>query len=326
MAATLNELAKVTPGAFEKAVLEDLLRQSKVLQMAPIQSVNSLKITTARWQTLPSVSTRAVDGSWSDSTGKLENTQESLFVYGGEINVDRVLELDKSVVESPLTTQTKMKIAALAAKTTTDFILGNHATDPYGIEGLKVRVANAPSRQTVDLGTSSGTVTLKALADAASEHTFIDGLHQLLHVIGATDTPGQCALYMNETTYLGVGRVLRRLGLLDTTQDNYGRVWKEFAGVKLVDIGLQGDQSTEIISNALYADAVGTEIYGVRWGGNDGFRVIQLAGTSPIPYDPAGNEMQSKPSKMRRIDWAIGLENRGKYAIGKLHGFKMAAS
>ena len=238
----------------------------------------------------------------------------SLNILGQYVRDGAALELDKSVVESPLTTQTKMKIAALAAKTTTDFILGNHATDPYGIEGLKVRVANAPSRQTVDLGTSSGTVTLKALADAASEHTFIDGLHQLLHVIGATDTPGQCALYMNETTYLGVGRVLRRLGLLDTTQDNYGRVWKEFAGVKLVDIGLQGDQSTEIISNALYADAVGTEIYGVRWGGNDGFRVIQLAGTSPIPYDQRATRCRASRARCGastgRSAWRIAVSTR----------------
>lgn len=326
MAVTLNELAKVQTNDFNKAVIEDLLRQSKIFQMAPIASVNGLKLTSTRWQTLPTTSTRAVNGSYSETTGVLENTQETLFIYGGEINVDRILEMDKTVIEAPLTTQTKMKVASLAAKVSNDFILGNHATDPNGFEGLKVRVANAPSRQTVDIASTADTTTLKILADAASEHKFVDGLHQLIHVCGAADSPGQSALYMNETTYLAVGKVLRRLGLLDTTQDNYGRIWKEFAGVKLVDIGLQADQSTEIIANNLYADGVGTEIYCVRWSGADGFRIIQLAGTSPVPYNPGGEELQTKPAKMLRIDWAIGLENRGKYAIGKLHGFKPAAA
>jgi flavin-binding protein dodecin len=326
MAVTLNELAKVQQNPLNKAVIMDLLRQSKVLQMAPIENVPGLKITSARWQTLPSSSTRAINGSYSETTGTLENVQETLHIYGGEINVDRVLSMDKTVVEDPLVTQTKMKVASIAAKFNTDFINNTHAIDPLGFVGLRERVANAPSRQTVNIEASAG-VTTKVLASSATENTFLDGLHELLHVIGGSEAPGQCAFFMNEKTYLGIGKVLRRLSLLDTTQDNYGRIWKQFAGVNLVDIGLQYDQSTEIISNTLFGDSVGTEIYGVRWEGDDGFRVIQLEGTSTDPYDPTVNgEMQTKPSKMRRIDWAIGLENKGKYAVGKLNGFKMAAT
>jgi hypothetical protein len=326
MSVTLNELAKVQQNPLNKAVIMDLLRQSKVLQMAPIETVPGLQITSARWQTLPTSSTRAINGSYSETTGTLENVKETLHIYGGEINVDRILMLDKTVVEDPLVTQTKMKVASIAAKFNYDFINNTHAVDPLGFVGLRERVANAPSRQTINLEASSN-VTLKVMNSSANELTFLDGLHELLHVIGANEDPANCALFMNEKSYLGIGKVLRRLSLLDTTQDSYGRTWKEFAGVKLVDIGLAYDQSTEIISNILYADSVGSEIYGVRWNGEDGFRIIQLEGTSTDPYDPTVNgEMQTKPSKMRRIDWAIGLENKGKYAIGKLNGFKMASS
>lgn len=327
MAVTLNELAKVQTDVLSKAVFEDTLRQNKVLQIATIEDVPGFKVSASRWQTLPASSTRAINGSWSDATGVLEQVAETVHIYGGEINVDRLLQLDKTVIEDPLTTQVKMKTASINAKFLTDFINGDHATDPLGFEGLRKRVANAASRQSVDLGTTPGTTTLKILTDSAAEHTFIDGLHELLHVIGANSSPGNCALYMNEKTFLAVGKVLRRVNLLNTAQDQYGRVWTEFAGVKLVDIGLQYDQSTEIISNTLYGDSVGTEIYGVRWGA-DAFRVIQLAGSSLAPYDPigAGSEMQTKPSVMRRIDWAVGLQNVGKYAIGKLYGFKPAAS
>lgn len=327
MASNLNELAKVTSNPLYKAVIQDLLRQSKVLQMAPIESVPGFKITTARWQTLPASSTRAINGSYTETEGGLlENVQETLHIYGGDITVDSLLSLDKTVIEDPMATQTKMKVASIAAKFNSDFINNTHAIDPLGFVGLRERVANAPTRQSVDLGT--GGTTLKILADAASEHAFIDGLHQLLHVIGAAEDPANSALFMNESTYLAVGKVLRRLSLLDTSKDQYDRVWKEFAGVKLVDIGLKYDQTTEIISSTLYADTVGTEIYGCRWNGDDGLHVIQLEGTSPEPKDPTGNnsELDTRPAKLRRIDWAIGLENRGKYAVGKLYGFKPAAS
>lgn len=325
MSVTLNELAKVQQNPLAKAVLMDLLRQSKIFQVAPIETVPGLKVTTARWQTLPTSSTRAINGSYTETTGLLDNVQETLHIYGGEINVDRILSLDKTVIEDPLVTQTKMKVASISAKFNYDFVNGDHAVDPLGFEGLRKRITNAPSRQSVDLGTNS--VTLKILADSASEHKFIDGLHELMNAIGADDNPGQCAFYMNRATKLAIGQVLRRVNLLNTAQDQYGRTWQEFGGVKLVDIGLSADQSTEIIASNLYADTVGTEIFGVRWEGDDGFRIIQLEGTSPEPYDPTGNgEMQTKPAKMRRIDWAIGLQNAGKYAIGKLYGFKPAAS
>jgi len=323
MAPTLSEIMKLKGDGqeMEKAVIADLLRNSKLLQLAPIKSVPGLKVTGTRWQTLPASGTRALNAAWTPSTGTVEQTSETLHIYGGEITVDYVATKDKTLVEDPLTIQTKMKVESMAYKFSTDFILGDHATDPFGFEGLRKRVSNLTSRMTVDLGTSSGTVTLKALADAASEHAFLDGLHQLVHVTGAN------ALLMNENTYLKFGAVLRRLGLLNTTQDNFGRKWDMFGDAKLVDVGLQADQSTEIISNALYADAVGSEIFGVRWGGDDGLAVIQLDGTSTDPRDPTnGAELQTTPAYMRRIDWVIGLRNAGRYAIGVMKGFKMAAS
>ena len=321
MAVTLNDLAMVSTNPLAKAVILDLLRQSKILQLVPIESVSALKATAVRWQTLPSVSTRALNGTYTESTGQLEQVPETLHIYGGEINVDRVATLDKSLVEDPMTTQTKMKVAAMAYKFNYDFVRGDHAVDPLGFEGLQKRVSNLPARMYIR---ASGTTdTLKILADAASEHAFVDKLHELVHVTGAN------ALLMNETVFLAIGRVLRRLNLLSQNQDNYGRVWTEFAGAKLVDVGLKADQTTEIIPLNETAEDAGTDstsIYGVRFDGEDGFRIIQLNGTSTDPYDPIGGEMQTKPARMRRIDWVIGLQNMGRYAIGRLYNFTPAAA
>jgi hypothetical protein len=147
--------------------------------------------------------------------------------------------MDKTVVEDPLVTQTKMKTAALAAAFNYDFINGDAAVNPDGFEGLKKRVSNQPARMTVDLGSDA----LKVLADSTNEHLFIDGLNELIYKTKAN------ALLMNEATYLGIGKVLRRLGLLDTTKDQYDRTWDTYMGAKLVDVGVKSDQSTEIITS-----------------------------------------------------------------------------
>lgn len=348
MALTLMEVLKVTQSRMGKAIMMDLLRQSPVLQMLPIKPIDAFELKETRWQTLPSVGTRAIGGTWTSSEGTLEQYATTVHAYGGDITVDRLLTMVNSQ-ENPLLTQTKMKTAALANKFNVDFIDGNHAVDPNGFEGLKQLVANAPSRMTINLE-SSGDV-LKVFASSTTEHTFIDGLHQLLHVLGASVSGDgrkdvNIALFMNEATYLGFSQVLRRLGLNKTITDAYDRAWDSFGPAKLVDIGLKADQTTEIISSTETAGDSGTDstsIYGVRFGGvpqttadgktevidDAGVQLLQLNGTGLEPYDPLnGGEggAGANPAFIRRIEWVIGLHQREKYSVARLKGFKMAAS
>jgi hypothetical protein len=59
---------------------------------------------------------------------------------------------------------------------------------------------------------------------------------------------------------------------------------------------------------------------------DDGLRMIQLSGTSLEPYDLPEPGSGSAPVISKRIDWAIGLTQSGKYSIARIKGFKMAAS
>lgn len=348
MALSLIEVLKVTQNRMGKAIMMDMLRQCPVLQMLPIHPIDAFELKETRWQTLPTVGTRAIGGTWTASEGTLEQYATTVHAYGGDIVVDRLLTKVNSQ-ENPLLTQTKMKTAALANKFNVDFIDGAHSTDPNGFEGLKQLVSNAPSRMTINLETAGD--TLKVLASTATEHSFIDGLHQLLHVLGASVSGDgrkdvNIALFMNEATYLGVSQVLRRLGLNKIVIDAYDRAWDSFGPAKLVDIGLKADQSTEIISSTETAGDAGldsTSIYGVRFGGipsptadgktevidDAGVQLLQLNGTGLEPYDPLnGGEggAAAVPAYVRRIEWVIGLHQRAKYSVARLKGFKMAAS
>lgn len=318
MAVTLNELLKNAQTTYGAKVVKDLIRQSNILAMVPIADVSGLTVRGLRWQSLPATGKRKLGGSYTEATGAKENVDETLFIYGGDIQIDRVITKVKNQFQSELDIQTQMLTESVARAFNFDFIAGDHGVDPDALEGLKKRVSNMPARTTITL--ESGGVTLDTLASAANENKFIDALHKAKKYLG-----GQVdAWFMNETSQIGIGQTLRRLALLDTTQDNYDRTWETFANGKLVDVGVKQDLSTEIITNTEGTDSLGTSIYACRMGDEEGLNVIQLKGTSPEPYDPlGGTEKESTPAYMRRVDWAVGLKNMTQnFSIVRVTGMK----
>lgn len=180
-----------------------------------------------------------------------------------------------------------------------------------------------PSRYTIDLASSGD--SLKVLADAASEHAFLDGIHKAQKFVeGATH------VFCNETSWLLLGRVARRLNLYQQITDALGRTWDTIGGLPFIDVGVKGDQSTEIITDTEDPGDGGNDsssLYVVRMDDDDGLTGIQLAGTSPVAYDPlTGGEMESQPAMLRRIDWPVGLYNLSNRCICRVKGFKQAAS
>ncbi len=326
MSVTLIDYFKQTNDPLAQGFIADLLRASDLMKICKFESVDGLKVTGARWQTLPSSGFRKIGEGYSESTGNAEDFSETLAILGGDVKVDKIITLAKNVTEDPLITQMKMKARSIAFTFNDNFINGNHAVDPDCFEGLKVRVGNMPARQTINMynvvDTSDACPILK---DSSHENYFIDCLHEAIkRVDGATH------ILCNETVYLGLGHLLRRLGLLDQTTDAYGKVWNTFAGVPLVDVGLKADKSTEIITNTEVctdSGADGTSLYVVRMDTDDGLHGIQLSGSSPTPYDPLkGAEMEGGPQFLRRIDWAVGLFNLSQYCICRVKEFRVATS
>jgi hypothetical protein len=330
MAITIADYAKQEQTALQKFILQNLLRYSDLMSLVPTKKVDSLTTVVTRWKNLPSVGHRQINGSYTESTGQTEQITEGVYAIGGEIKYDRVFKLVKNHIEDPAKTQAEMKIRSLAYTFNDELINGDHASDVNAPEGLNKRIASyLPARQSISV-----TAALDVTASAANMHTFIDKLHELVELAGLRNAPliipkkgdkqpaKSGALLMNRGTYLGVGRVLRRLGLLETTQDAYGREFKSFDGVPFVDVGLKSDQSTEIILDTYGAGGNQTRIFAVRFGGIDGFEVIQL--NTPEPYNPvkagegAGNT--TGPQMLDRIDWWMGFCGYGSYYAARLTG------
>ncbi len=329
MALTLADYSKQEVLPLKKYILENLLRYSDLMSLIPMKKVDSGTVIVTRWDTLPSVGYRQINGTYSEGTGTTNQVTEGVYALGGEIKYDRYYDLVKNHIEDPAKTQTEMKLKALAFQFNDNLVNGDHSVDVNAPEGINKRIASyLPSRQSLSIGTA-----FDVTASAANMHKFIDYLHDAVDLAGLRSAPmikpkkGNSqpaktgAILLNRAAYLGVGRVLRRLGLLDTTQDAYGRLFQSFAGVPMIDVGLKGDKSTEIITNTYGGSSNETRIFFVRFG-DDAFTGMQL--NSPEPYDPikagegAGNT--TGPQKLKRIDWWYGFSGMESYYASRITG------
>lgn len=323
MAVTLVEYFKLVNDPLKKGLIGDLLRYTPLLNVIPFVDVEGLQATGTRWQTIPSVAFRKIGGSYTESTGSTEEIVETLSVLGGDVYVDRQLTNTGGMIQDPLALQMQMKAKAVGFKFTDYFINGDQAVDPDGFEGLKKRISNMPSRQSISLATAGD--SLKVLASTANEHTFVDAIHQAnKYVDGATH------IFCNEDTWLGLGKVARRLNLYGQISDPLGKTWDAITNIPFMDIGLKSDKSTEIITNTEDPGDGGndsTSIYVVRLDPNDGLHGLQVAGKGMEVYDPLkGGEDPTAPRYIRRIDWPVGLFNLSQYCAVRISGFKMAAA
>jgi hypothetical protein len=324
MAVTLIDALKQSKEPLQKGFISDLLRfGGDVMSVVPLVDVNAMQVEGNRWQVLPSSGFRRLYGGYTESSGTTEEIQETLFLLGGDVKIDRVLNDAGNYIENPLVTQMQMKAKSVAFQFLYSLINGDNAVDPDSFEGMKKRVSNMPARMTINLSPGAGD-SLKVFANAENEHLFVDALHKALRRSRGTH------LIMNEDTLEGIGRLLRRLNLLDVTQDQYDREFDAFRGRPLLDIGLKSDMSTEIIASTEDPGDGGndsTSIYVPRFDDDEGLHAIQLSGKGMDVYDPLnGAEMEAGPQLLRRIDWPVGLFNLSKFCIVRICGFKMAAA
>jgi len=314
MAATLNDYAKQSKSPLKTAILENLLRYSDLLAILPFENVDALSSVVVRWQHLPTVGFRKINEGYGEASGQTDQIEESVKPFGGDVDVDRVFGLVKNVIQPVAVTQTNMKLKSIGYGFNDYFINGSPAYDVDGFYGLQYRVGTLPARQSFVLGTAG--TPFDVTADADSENAFLDGLHRLSKYVGGAD-----AFFMNENMWLGVGGVLRRLGLLDAGKDQFDREFSMFGKGKLIDIGVKADQVTDIITDTEDPGDGGddtTSVYAVKFGTDDGLAGIQLDELEAKWVGGDDHELEDKPVKRLRIDWVVGLAGFGSYYAARM--------
>lgn len=328
MAVTLAHVLKLEQRPLQAGIIKNLLRASPILEYIPFQDVNSLTSIAVRWTKLPSVAFRKINSGYTASEGDVDQIAESVYGFGGDIEIDRVYAKLGNMIQDPRALQIEMKSKAMALTFANYFVNGDHATDPDGFEGLKKRVANLPSRQTVNA--SGGTDILDPTASAANARKFIDKWEEASYKANQGDYQ---MILLNEQLLWGLGRVFRYLSvsggpLLDITKDQFDREIMTYKGARMIDAGLLADQSTEVITLTEDPGDGGndaTSAYFVPLNMENGVHGIQL-GPMEI-YDPLdGGEKESKPTQLIRVEWWCGLSGWGSYGPTRLKNIETPAS
>ena len=127
---------------------------------------------------------------------------------------------------------------------------------------------------------------------------------------------------MNQKTLLAMRALLRQEKLLDSTRDMFDRQIDMYAGARLIDIGVQENQITDIITNTEtttgVADGTGecTSIYAVKFGIGELTWGIQ---EYPIEVEDLG-QLQTAPKYRTRVDWPLGLATIDPRSVCRLYG------
>lgn len=326
-AITMAHVSKLETDPLKKMILQNLLRYGPLLEYLPFEDVQALRSAVTRWTALPTVAFRAINGEYTSSTGDVEQVYESVYVFGGEIEVDRIYKkIGPSLIQDPEQLQINMMNKAMAYKFMDYFINGDHGTDVNSFNGLKNRISNMPSRQLVNVTAAAGTA-LDPTASAGNARLFLDRWEQAAYRANGGDFN---VIICNEGLKWGYGRVLRYAGvsggpLLDTAKDQFDREILTYKGAPILDAGLKEDQTTEIILDTETAADAGTDAtsaYFVPFNDEHGIMGIQLSGgleTFPGKKDKSTVDVTT-------IEWGVGLAGYGSYGPTRLWNIEAPGS
>lgn len=319
-------------------LFQNLRRMNKIINLVPIVDVGSLVVSGQEWDTLPTMQWRDLNEQFTDDTGKTKPVEERLAILGGSFKSDVVYgKLSQRQYRDPVEQQFDFWNKAIDRGVTTNFFNGDIDTNPKGFNGIYKRMGlDFPSSQIISASGTTASLDVLTSADTAEE--FFAKLDEAMYTAGltgmlGTDGAAPGALFMNKATYLGIQRAAKMIDFSLDQLDLLGYWWKGYSNVPMVDVGLQYDQSTEIILNTYDPGDAGNDcsrIYCVRFSapdgdiespGADGLSLIQATG-----YEVLGPEQYAEYERWV-LQWILGMCHIGdNYCASVLEDFAMKDS
>ena len=316
MAITLTEAAKLSTTDLQKGVLETFVQTSPVLDRLPMLEIEGNAYAYNSEATLPGVEFRAVNGSYSESTGTVNQKSETLAILGGDADVDRFIQQTRSNLNDQRATQTAMKVKAISYKFQDTFINGDSSTDTNSFDGLKKRLTG---NQVIDAAPNGLNVVGSSNADI---HTFLDKLDELLAAVpGINGTNG--AIYANAKIIRKIASALRHVSLdAVLMEDIAGKRTIQWNGIPILDLGATAAASpVDILPlNETQGTANNaSSISAVKFGADEGDQAVTGLTNGGVQVEDLG-QLQSKPAYRTRIEFYCGLAVFGGKAAARLKG------
>ncbi len=228
-------------GQYKKAgVIKTFVDTSPLLAAMPMLPIMGNSFAWTRQVALGSAGTRAVNGSFSESAGTVENRSVGLKIIGGDLDVDQFLLATHGPEHRAIQEQAK---AALIAQTISWQIIkgsvtaaGGATADANGIDGLQVRYGGGfGSTAVVDGGENAAQILANSGASDALS------LRDLDTAIQATENPTH--LLMAKKMRVNITAKLRGAASLATSRDEYGRIVTTYNGIPIIDADVLGTVS-----------------------------------------------------------------------------------
>ena len=310
MAMTLVESAELSQDKLQRGIIEELIKESPLMARYEFIDLvgNALAINREDPDNPPSVAFRAVDGVWTETTGKTTQVTFPLKILGGDCDVDNFLQQTRSNVNDLMAAQVKMKTKQMAHTFEDTCIYGN-ATGTNEYDGYHTWCSLAAlAGQCFHAGAGgAGDVLTLALLDEA-----VDSV-----VAGKPDF-----ILMNKTIRRRLTAYLRANGSFETARDDFGNqnmVWGDIP-ILTTDWLVQ----TEQIVGGVYDNKVGdvcSSVFIVHLGELEGVAGLQNGGIETEVWD----KLEVKDASRTRIKWYVSQVLYATKSIARIDGITDAA-
>lgn len=321
------------------AVVDLTIQECNPAAQLEWKTIGTVEVRHRRSNSIPTVTFRQGRGAGFGGINGVtyDSVTDAVWQLAVRVEIDKIDYMDRN---APDTIEERMRLAVKGMSWTIldYFINGDHATDPYGFEGIKTRLANAPSGQTVYGVSSSAELDVRASA-SPSEATLYTFLDQIENAIDQGDGHTYDAAYTDADFIATLRSVLRRLNrYVDTVEEspmNIGHeqrrtssqrakgpvmIWPRDKGVKWYDMGYKADQTTKVVGTTTVNSVACRDVYFAKLGGPD-----YLHGIQQYAMDVDGpKKSEDGATYYVNIDWPLGLHHVHNKTFGALKGVRVA--
>lgn len=302
---TLLEASKLNTGdVMRSAIVEMFAAASDILMALPFDDIQGNAVKYNREAALPGIGFRGVNEAYSESVGAINPITEALAICGGDLDVDRFIVQTQG--QGQRAVQESLKVKALAAAWTTNFVKGDSEADPRQFDGLQVRLTGS---QKIQAGaTANGTALSLAVLD---------------QLIDAVDIANY--LIMSKAMRRRLSAAARNTavsGYITYQQDQLGHRQTVYNDIPiLVAYNSNGGQEVLPFTEACTSGtATGTSIYAVMFG-EGRLNGIQNGGMDVRDL----GELPTAPVFRTRVEWYAAMAMYHGRAAGRLWSIADAA-
>jgi hypothetical protein len=314
MAVTLAQAALLSQNDLQRGVVETFVQLSPVLDRLPLMEIQGNAYAYDAEATLPGVAFRSVNEAYTESTGTVNQSTESLSILGGDADVDRFIVKTRGNLNDQRATQTRLKVKAASYKFQDTFFNGDITVDSKSFDGLKKRLVGG---QVISAGTNGIPVVGNGGTDA---HAFFDALDQLLAAVGGIGADNG-AIYANSSIVAKIKSSGRRIGGVDTVREDItGKRIVTWNGIPVLDPG-NNLAGTAILpqTETQGSSSLATSVYAVKFGEDETDGGITGLTNGGVQVDDLGF-LQSQPVYRTRIEFYCGMAVFGGKGAARLTG------